>query len=96
MEKKFCPEGVILLQLGIFEVFHYKSELQPGVLIVFCLFDRPVSKSFHRVFLFQGFSFSGFFIFPLFQDLTRGLFFAKIRFTLLDKKSKSYQIYRVI
>ena len=51
MEKNFWPGGVILPQLGIFEVFHYKSELQPGVLTIFWLFvDRPVSKSFHRVF----------------------------------------------
>ena len=61
-------EGVILPQLGIFEVFRYKSELQPGVLTIFWLFvDRPVSKSLQRVFLmFYLF----YFIFPLFQDLS--------------------------
>ena len=70
MEKSFWPEGVILPQLGIFEVFHYKSELQPGVLTIFWLFvDRPVSKSLQRVFLmFYLF----YFIFPLFQDLSSG------------------------
>ena len=64
----FWPGGVILPQLGIFEVFHYKSELQPGVLTIFWLFvDRPVSKSLQRVFLmFYLF----YFIFPLFQDLS--------------------------
>ena len=93
MEKNFWPEGVILPELGIFEVFHCKSELQPGVLTDFWLFHRPVNKSFHRFFLmFYQF----YFIFPFYikdlklEKIKRGSSFAKMRLTLLDKKSKSY------
>ena len=93
MEKNFWPGGVILPQLGIFEVLHYNSELQTGVLTIFWLFvDRPVSKSLQRVFAYVLFLLSHFPTFsgPKLEKFKRGSSFAKMRLTLVDKKSKSY------
>ena len=91
--EEFLARGVILLQLGIFEVFHCKSELQPGLLTIFWLFvDRPVSKSLQEFFSYVLFILFHFPTFsePKLEKFKRGSSFAKMRSTLLDKNSKSY------